>query len=55
MHTHENILQDYKYSDSQIWQEHFRSEADKVQNGGVSRNNYRNNKEEMEQVLASRN
>ena len=46
--THESTLHSYKCSDCWIRQENIVLEADGVQNGFVSRNNYGNSKKEME-------
>jgi len=45
MCAHKSILLGYKCSDSQIRQEHDRSEANRVQNDEVSRYNHINSNE----------
>ena len=44
MYTDKSVLLGYKYLDSQIRYKYVRLEANRVQNGRVSRDNYRNGK-----------
>ena len=54
MNTYKSTLHSYKCLDSWIRQKYIRSEANRVQNGFVSKDDYKNSKEEMEQALISR-
>ena len=55
MSTHKSTLCSYKHLNSWIRQKYIRLEASRVQNGGVSRDDYGNSKRWMKKALISRN
>ena len=55
MYTHKRALLGYECLDDQIRQKHIISEADRVQNSRVSKDNHKNGKGGIEQAFTSRN